>query len=49
MPLSSEDSAGRAIGTRVSHEVHSKVLNEGKSGSTGRMFTAVRTPLSADS
>ncbi len=30
VPLSSEDSAGRAIGTRVSHEVHSKVLNEGK-------------------
>lgn len=30
VPLSSEDSVGRAIGTRVSHEVHSKVLNEGK-------------------
>ncbi|MEZ8309389.1 cache domain-containing protein [Vibrio splendidus] len=30
VPLSSEESAGRAIGTRVSHEVHSKVLNEGK-------------------
>lgn len=30
VPLSSEDSAGRAIGTRVSHEVHSKVLNQGK-------------------
>lgn len=30
VPLSSENSEGRAIGTRVSHEVHSKVLNEGK-------------------
>ncbi len=30
VPLSSEDSAGRAIGTRVSNEVHTKVLNEGK-------------------
>ncbi|CAK3950961.1 sensor histidine kinase [Vibrio crassostreae] len=30
VPLSSEEQAGRAIGTRVSNEVHSKVLNEGK-------------------
>ncbi|WP_394140231.1 cache domain-containing protein [Vibrio chagasii] len=30
VPLSSENSEGRAIGTRVSHEVDSKVLNEGK-------------------
>ncbi|MFA0231739.1 cache domain-containing protein, partial [Vibrio sp. 10N.261.45.A7] len=30
VPLSSEDSVGRAIGTRVSHEVNSKVLIEGK-------------------
>ncbi|MGF1744072.1 sensor histidine kinase [Vibrio minamisatsumaniensis] len=30
VPLSSEESAGRAIGTRVSHEVNAKVLNEGK-------------------
>jgi two-component system NtrC family sensor kinase len=30
VPLNSDASEGRAIGTRVSHEVHSKVLNEGK-------------------
>ncbi|MEC7940985.1 MAG: cache domain-containing protein [Pseudomonadota bacterium] len=30
VPLNSENSEGRAIGTRVSHEVHSKVLNEDK-------------------
>lgn len=30
VPLNSTDRAGRAIGTRVSHEVHSRVLNQGK-------------------
>ena len=30
VPLNSDDKAGRAIGTRVSHDVHSKVLNQGE-------------------
>ncbi|MBW3697835.1 HAMP domain-containing protein [Vibrio sp. T187] len=30
VPLDSDERAGRAIGTRVSHEVHSKVLNKGQ-------------------
>ncbi|NOH96339.1 HAMP domain-containing sensor histidine kinase [Vibrio sp. 99-70-13A1] len=30
VPLSSDDKAGRAIGTRVSHDVHNKVLNQGE-------------------
>ena len=30
VPLNSDASEGRAIGTRVSHEVHSKVLNQGE-------------------
>ena len=30
VPLNSDASEGRAIGTRVSHEVHSKVLNRGE-------------------
>ncbi|MDK9735849.1 cache domain-containing protein [Vibrio sp. D404a] len=30
VPLNSDESEGRAIGTRVSHEVHSKVLNKGQ-------------------
>ena len=30
VPLNSDESEGRAIGTRVSHEVHSKVLNRGQ-------------------
>ncbi|MGF1710950.1 cache domain-containing protein [Vibrio kagoshimensis] len=30
VPLNSDDKAGRAIGTRVSHDVHSKVLNRGE-------------------
>ncbi|MEZ9057904.1 cache domain-containing protein [Vibrio pelagius] len=30
VPLNSDESEGRAIGTRVSHEVHSKVLNQGE-------------------